>query len=121
LKLIKAIDCKEFAVHLDPVNLIVSLQVFFSNGAIIKDAFRKLGHKLKSCHAKDILLRDDVYTPILLELRPGLGNLNYKVFLTELSKLDNVPLIMEHLKTIEEYKLAAEYIINTGGEINIKI
>ena len=31
-------------------------------------------------------------------------------FLQELSKLDNVPLMMEHLQFEEEYSLAEEYI-----------
>ena len=43
LRLIKAIDRKQFAVHLDPVNLVVSPQVLYSNGEMIRDAFRRLG------------------------------------------------------------------------------
>ena len=43
LRLIKAIDRKQFAVHLDPVNLINSPQRYFENGAIIRECFEKLG------------------------------------------------------------------------------
>ena len=109
-KLVKAIDRKQFAVHFDPVNLVVSPQVYFKNGDMIKEAVKILGANIKSCHAKDILLLDDIYTPHLPEVRPGLGNLNYAVLLKELSKLDNVPLMMEHLNSSEEYDLAADYI-----------
>ena len=118
-KLIKAIDRKQFAVHLDPVNLVVSPQVYYKNGEMISDAFKKLGPFIKSCHAKDILLKDDELTPHLPEVRAGLGNLNYAVYLRELSKLNNVPLMLEHLSTADDYNLAAKYIRGVAKENNI--
>lgn len=121
LRLLKAIDRERFAVHLDPVNMVVSPEVYFNNGEMIRECFKKLGPHIKSCHAKDIILRDDVYTPNLNELRPGLGKLDYHVFLTKLSKLDNVPLMMEHLETAKEYELAANYIRSVANELNIAI
>jgi len=117
--LIKAIDRNQFGVHLDPVNLVISPQVYFKNGDMISEAFKKLGPHIKSCHAKDILLLDDKTTPHLPEVRPGLGNLNYAIFLKELSKLNNIPLMMEHLSSVEEYDIAAEYIRNVGLQNNI--
>lgn len=114
MKLIKAIDRKQFGVHFDPVNLVVSPQVYYKNGEMIKDAFKKLGKWIKSCHAKDILLLNDKLTPHLPEVRPGLGGIDFQLFLSELSKLNNVPLMMEHLNTAEEYFQAAEHIRSTG-------
>ena len=119
IRLIKAIDRERFAVHFDPVNIVTSPEVYFNNGAVIKDFFKKLGPTIKSCHAKDITLRDDNFTPHLTELRPGLGKLDYSVFLTELSKLQDVPMMMEHLGTAEEYKQAADYIRSVATENNI--
>jgi sugar phosphate isomerase/epimerase len=118
-KLIKAIDRKQFGVHFDPVNLVISPQVYFKNGEMIAEGIKKLGPYIKSCHAKDILLLDNELTPHLPEVRAGLGNLNYTVFLSELAKLDNVPLMMEHLSTDEEYKLAAKYIRSVAEQNNI--
>lgn len=118
-KLFKAIDRKHFGVHFDPVNLIISPQVYYKNGEMIKEAFRKLGPYIKSCHAKDILLLDDKLTPHLPEVRAGLGNMDYGVLLRELAKLKNIPLMMEHLKSAEEYKKAANYIRYIGRENNI--
>lgn len=118
-KLLKAIDRKQFAVHFDPVNLVVSPQVYYKNGEMIKEAIKKLGPYIKSCHAKDILLLDNELTPHLPEVRAGLGNLNYAVFLKELSKLDNIPLMMEHLKNGEEYNLAAQHIRGVAEQNNI--
>jgi sugar phosphate isomerase/epimerase len=121
LDLIIAIDRKQFGVHLDPVNMIISPQVYFRNGEMIKECFSKLGPYIRSCHAKDIIIREDIFTTHLDEVRPGLGTLDYAIFLQELSNLDNVPLMMEHLQTDEEYSLAAEYIRTTGKNIGIEI
>ncbi len=118
-RLIKAIDRKQFGVHFDPVNLVISPQVYFNNGSMISEAFKKLGQNIRSSHAKDILLLDDKTTPHMPEVRPGLGNLNYAVFLRELSKLDNIPLMMEHLSSAEEYDIAATYIRNVGSQNGI--
>lgn len=118
-KLVKAIDRKQFGVHFDPVNLVVSPQVYYKNGEMISEAFKKLGARIKSCHAKDILLLDDELTPHLPEVRAGLGNLNYVVYLKELSKLNGIPLMLEHLRTGEEYNQAANYIRSVGQKNNI--
>ncbi|MBC3788590.1 sugar phosphate isomerase/epimerase family protein [Spirosoma utsteinense] len=121
LRLLKAINLKQFAVHLDPMNIVVSPQVFYANGALIKECFKKLGPHIRSCHGKDIILKEDVYTPQLVECRPGLGQLDYSVFLTELSKLNNIPLMMEHLNTGEEYQKAAAYLRSVGSREKITL
>jgi len=109
LRLIKAIDRKRFAAHLDPVNLVCSPQRYFRNTELIRECFAKLGPYIKSCHAKDILL-DTKLTTHLDEVRPGLGGLDYAAYLSELSKLPDTPLMLEHLKTAGEYRLAAEHV-----------
>lgn len=110
LRLIKAIDRKAFAVHLDPVNLVCSPQLYFANGRLIEECFDKLGGHIKSCHAKDILLRDKL-TVHLDEVRPGHGHLDYPTFLKCLSRLDvNTPLMLEHLPSEDEYRAAARHI-----------
>jgi sugar phosphate isomerase/epimerase len=110
LRLIKAIDRKAFAVHLDPVNMMVSPAVFFRNGDIIKECFKKLGPYIKSCHAKDLILKEGTYMPQFDEVIPGRGSMDYRTFLTELRKFPEVPLMMEHLQTAEEYQEGAEFI-----------
>ncbi len=119
LDLIKAIDRKQFGVHLDPVNMISSPRRYYSSGAFIKECFDKLGPFIKNCHAKDILLHTNL-TVHLDEVLMGTGGLDYKVYLTELSKLNNVPLMLEHLKTKEEYKLAASHVRKVGESIGIR-
>jgi sugar phosphate isomerase/epimerase len=114
LELIKAIDRKEFAVHFDPVNLINTPEKYFHNGEVIKDAFKRLGKWIKNCHAKDIRINEEIYSVRFDEVRPGLGLLDYGVFLVELAKLEQVPMMLEHLETEAEYSLAASYVRSVG-------
>lgn len=121
LELIKAIDRERFAVHLDPVNWVVSPQVLYKNSDMIRDSFRKLGKYIKSCHAKDVSIIEGTDLPQLIEVLPGTGYLDYNVYLRELAKLDNIPLMLEHLKTGEEYNQAARYIRSVASDLNLSI
>ncbi len=121
LKLIKAIDREQFGVHLDPMNLVTSPQIYYRNGEMIRDCFRKLGPQIRSCHAKDITIREDNAVPQFDEILAGKGNLDYSVFLTELAKLKDVPLMMEHLNTEEEYNQAAKYIRSVGKTVDVEM
>lgn len=121
LRLIKAIDRDRFGVHLDPVNLVVSPQIYYRNGEMIRDCFRKLGPHIRSCHAKDITLREDNYIPQLDEIIAGKGNLDYSVYLTELARLNDIPLMLEHLNTADEYAQAANYIRTKGQLEGVEI
>lgn len=110
LELISAVDRRAFAVHLDPVNMINSPGLYFHNGDFLKECFEKLGPYIKSCHAKDVLLQEKLTTH-LDEVRPGLGQLNYRVFLRQAHHLDpDLPVMVEHLSTADEYQMAVEYI-----------
>ena len=118
LKLIKAIDRKQFAAHLDPVNMISSPQRFYNNAAFIKDCFKKLGPYMKSIHAKDITIMPEL-TVHLEERRPGLGSLDYGVFLAGDQQIKDIPFMLEHLESQEDYLLAAEYVRETGAKNGI--
>jgi sugar phosphate isomerase/epimerase len=118
LELIRAIDRKQFGAHLDPVNMISSPQRYFNNAAFLKECFLKLSPWLKSIHAKDITILPKL-TVHLEERRPGLGSLDYTVFLQEASKFKDIPFMMEHLEKQEDYALAAQYIRNTGEKHRI--
>jgi sugar phosphate isomerase/epimerase len=100
------------------VNIVCSPQRYYSTGKLIRECFEKLGPHLKSCHAKDILL-DPRLTTHLDEVRPGLGGLDYAVFLKELSKMPDTPLMLEHLKGAEEYRLAAEHVRGVAKEVGL--
>jgi sugar phosphate isomerase/epimerase len=118
LELIKAIDRDRFAVHLDPVNMISSPQRYFNNAGFLSECFAKLGPYIKSVHAKDITIMPEL-TVHLEERRPGLGSLDYAVFLREISKMKDIPMMMEHLDKQEDYLLAAQYIRKVASETGI--
>lgn len=121
VRLIEAIDRGRFAAHLDPVNLVCSPQRYFGNGDLIRECFAKLGPYIKSCHAKDITLSRKL-TVHLDEVRPGLGDFDYRVYLRELDKLGpDAVLMLEHLQAEEDYALAAEYVRSVAAEVGVVI
>jgi len=121
LALMRAIARPGFGVHLDPVNLVCSPQRYFANGDLIRDCVERLGPHIKSCHAKDILLSPNLTTH-LDEVRPGLGALDYRTFLEELDRLIlDVPLMLEHLTTEEDYAASAAYIRSVAKASGVEI
>jgi sugar phosphate isomerase/epimerase len=120
LELIKAVDRRQFGVHLDPVNMISDPRRYFNNGAFLKECFSKLGPNIKSIHAKDIIIMPEL-TLHLEERRPGLGTLDYSVFLKETSNLNDIPFMLEHLPTQEEYLLAANFVRESGRKAGVVI
>jgi len=120
-RLIEAVDRERFAVHFDPVNLINSPQRYFENGALIRDFVHRLGPHIKSCHAKDTLLADRL-TVHLDEVRPGAGNLDFRVLLMQLDRLSaDLPLLMEHMQEEADFLTAAEYIRGEAQEVGVSL
>ena len=117
LELIRAVDRPAFAAHLDPVNLVMTPRTYFNTGALIRECFQKLGPWIVSCHAKDITLSEAAALH-LDEVQIGEGNLDYRTYLTELSKLPDVPLMLEHLKP-DEYALGRDRLFAFGDAAGI--
>lgn len=118
LDLIQAIDRKSVAVHLDPVNLIHCPQRYFHNAAFLRECFALLGPQIVGVHAKDIVLRENL-TVHLDEVRPGLGGLDYGVFLEEMRALPpDTPFMLEHLPSEAEYALAAAFVRSQAKDIS---
>jgi sugar phosphate isomerase/epimerase len=116
LKLIRAVDRSGFAVHLDVCNGINSPARFYRNAEFISECFRTLGQWIVSCHAKDLQWIPEMNVHFL-EVVPGRGEMDYGTYLTELSKLPiDAPLMLEHLKTADEYDEGRRYIMKTAAE-----
>lgn len=110
LELIQAVDRNRFAVHLDIVNVIRTPREHYENADLIREWFKKLGPHICSCYAKDTVI-EARYTSHTGEAAPGKGTLDYGVLLREIEALDpDMPLMIEHLETEEEYDTAARYI-----------
>ncbi len=119
LKLIKKVDRKGFAVHLDACNVMNCPERMYHNGAVIDECFRKLGTWVVSCHAKDLSWEDYVQV-CLREVIPGRGQLDYHAYLRGLSQLSvDAPLMLEHLKSPEEYDEGRHYIQKVAREMGL--
>ncbi len=119
LRLLKAVDRKALGVHLDPCNAINTALRYYHNSEVIAECIHKLGQWIVSCHAKDLAMQNESNIH-LMEVVPGRGQVDYRTYLTELSKLAaGVPLMLEHLKTAEEYVEGAKYIRQVGQEIGV--
>ena len=110
LELLRAVDRKAFAVHLDICNGINSPRRFYENAAYIRECFKKLGPWIVSCHGKDLKWIIE-YNVRFQEVAPGSGQINYGAYLEELARLDaDVPLMLEHLSSAAEYDQGRKYI-----------
>jgi len=121
LKLLRAVDRAGFAVHMDVCNGINSPDKFYHNGEFIAECFRKLGPWIASCHAKDLQWIPEMNVHFV-EVIPGRGEVDYRAYLTELSKLPvDAPLMLEHLKTPEEYDEGKRYIMKVANEAGLRL
>jgi len=110
LNLIHAVAREQFAAHLDIVNIITSPKKYYNTTNIIGSCFKKLGKYIKSVHVKDIYMSQQM-TVNLNEIIPGKGNFDHERLINEVRWLnEDIPLMLEHLSTKEEYIEAGEYI-----------
>jgi sugar phosphate isomerase/epimerase len=120
LDLIKAVDRRAFAVHLDVCNVMNSPSRFYNNKSVIEECFRKLGRWIASCHAKDLAWIPE-YNVHFAEVIPGRGEIDYAAYLTQLSQAPtDAPLMLEHLKTPEEYDEGRAYIQRVAAKERLK-
>jgi len=118
-KLIQAVDRKAFGVHMDVCNGINSPARFYRNAEFIEECFRKLGPWIASCHAKDLDWVAEMNLHFV-EVVPGRGQVDYRAYLRELAKLPaDAPLMLEHLKTAEEYEEGKRHIQKVAAELGI--
>lgn len=110
LRLIQDVEREQFGTHLDVVNMITSPHRYFFNDDFLKECFDKLKGTICSCHLKDIRLKEE-YTFQLEECACGEGSLDLKLY-TRLANEENeeMPMIIEHLTTDEEYRKSVEYV-----------
>ena len=119
VELIKAMDRKGFGVHLDVCNGVNCPTRFYKNTEFIEECFAKLGPWIISCHAKDLQWITELNVHFV-EVIPGRGQMDYKAYLRGLTKLPlDAPLMLEHLKTAEEYDEGREYIRKVGNEVGV--
>lgn len=120
LKMIRAVDRAAFAAHLDVCNLVNCPERFYRNSALIEECFRKLGRWIVSCHAKDLDWIPEMNLHFV-EVIPGRGQIDYRAWLRALASLPSpVPLMLEHLRTADEYAEGAAFLRRTAAELGLR-
>ena len=121
VKLIHAVDRTAFGVHLDVCNVINTPDRFYRNAEVISECFQKLRPWILSCHGKDLAWETKgEYNVHFQETVPGRGQVNYATYLKELTTVD-APLMLEHLRSAEDYAEARTYIRRVAGEAGVKL
>ena len=112
LRLIEDVDRDRFSVHMDIINMINCPNRYFFHDEFLEETFELLGKDIKSCHLKDILLLDD-FTFQLRECACGQGTFNIEHYVELANKVNpDMPMIIEHLNTNEEYYDSFKYVTN---------
>jgi sugar phosphate isomerase/epimerase len=119
LKLIKAVDRPAFGVHLDPCNLINCPERFYNTTALLNECFDKLGPWIVSCHVKD-LAWDTEMSIHFREVTVGAGTIDFATYLKRAAALPaDVPLMIEHMASPEEYDKARRHVLDLGKKIGV--
>lgn len=109
LELVRRVDRTGFGIHFDPVNLINSPRRYFASREYVRDFIDRVGPHIVAVHIKDVLL-EKTLTTHLREVRPGLGGFDLAGFFEEAKRLGDVPIMLEHLPSEEEYRLARDHV-----------
>ena len=119
LRMVKAVDRKAFAVHLDPCNLVHSPARYYASSDLVRECYRKLGPLVASVHAKDLTW--DVEMAVhFREVRVGQGSIDYGVLLTEHARHSpSAPLMLEHLPNEAEYDAARDAVHEAGARAGV--
>ena len=111
LRFLTAIDRPATGVHLDICNTMNNPRRLYNNTEFIRHTFELLGDRIVTLHLKDIRLNPNSGVAVFEEVLIGEGNIDYLTLLAEIKKLPaDIPAMLEHLETEEEYDRAAEAV-----------
>ena len=109
-KLIDDIGDPRFGAHLDPINLINSMDIVRNYDAVNEEACRVLGPVTASCHLKDYRLLDGT-TLQIEECVVGTGLADIGAYIERIRAIrPDMPMLFEHLKNWEEYDACLAYV-----------
>jgi sugar phosphate isomerase/epimerase len=122
LEIVHAVDRKAFGIHFDPVNLINCPRRYYDSGAMVDEFVKKVGKHIVAVHLKDISLGGRL-TMHLDEVRPGLGGFDIGRLLKAVDSglSADMPVMLEHLSTEEEYSAAASHVRSVGASLGIAV
>lgn len=110
VRLIEEVDRERFAVHMDIINMTNSIERYYDAEAFVDRCAELLGNRIRSCHIKDVHLKEE-YTFQLEECAPGNGEYPLRYYVQKMNSIDpDMPVILEHLNTDEEYIKYMDYL-----------
>lgn len=109
-RLLDAVDRDRFQVHVDMCNIINSYEKTLRTGSYTHDFFAAFGKRICAVHLKDTVVTPRHLTLHIDEAVPGRGIFDHASLLRECDKLDDVPVMLEHLASQEEYEEAAAHV-----------
>jgi sugar phosphate isomerase/epimerase len=120
LRMLKAVDRKAFAVHLDPCNLVNSPDRYYRSTDLVRECYAKLGPRVASVHVKDLAWEVEMAVHFR-EVRVGLGSIDHGAWLAEHARVSpDVPLMLEHLPGEAEYDAARDHVRATGDRLGLR-
>lgn len=121
-QLVLDVDRKEFAVHLDPINLIIDSRLYANNARVFEYAIKRLRpYGIASMHIKDLLLQSNFPNTHLDEVPLGEGGLDIAALLRAIERWlpSDTPVMLEHLPDEEAYDKATKVVRKIASENNI--
>ena len=110
VRLIDDVNRDRFAVHMDIINMTNSFDRYYKAESFVDRCAELLGNRIRSCHIKDVHLKEE-YTFQLEECAPGKGEYPLRYYVQKMSSLDpDMPVILEHLNTDEDYIKYMNYL-----------
>lgn len=102
-------------VHMDILNFISDPWLYTHQAELMDNAFRTLGSDIVSCHIKDIRMRRGT-SVVIEETEIGTGEAELGTYLAHIRTLaPDMPVLIEHLDTMEQYDNARAYLLQTYG------
>ncbi len=123
LQLIRDVDRAQFGAHMDFVNMINCPRRFLDAEGFIEECFSKLAPYIKSTHLKDSRMHPTRLTTSLEECSPGQGALDFENILRIMNRYlpANAPVLLEHMRSFDEYAQAYRYVADKANKIGIMV
>ncbi len=122
-RMVDAINDDRFGVHLDLVNLLNCPRRYWRSYDVAKEFIDTLGEHLVSCHVKDVWMNQGVNDDLEFhEVPAGQGQVDIAGCMKLLSALPGeIPYMMEHLTSEEQYTQVCGYLRGLAAENNIPL
>ena len=122
-KLIRDVDRRQFAAHMDFVNMINCPRRYLDAEGFIAACFEKLAPWIRSTHIEDSRMHPTRLTTILEECAPGQGTLDFAAVLRIIDRYlpEDAPVLLEHMDSAEEYAAAYDCLAAAAERAGVQI